>query len=903
MSEGTKVTIYAAPKVLQDMMEKVMIATVESSIEIEPIEGGSIEDPLILIPGPPGIAQKASASPGIYKWNETLIQASDEFYWWMWWNGEDYELKKRGNVDKVDYSDVARTEVKIGKNLFNPGKIDFSKKYSPGTKSIVGRDSIQVLGPWIPLGANESLAISTDVALPSGAGHTGGYFSGPDEVNAISSFNPVNITGGYKITAPNNPVIKGVRLNAFCQGVSPNNTLIGKYQVERGETVTPFEPFYSNRELVESDIPGYLKADNIPSRSEVDKKIDYERIIEIESFNKLDPAKIDFTRYFSPGEGKIKVRDGAFALGQFIEGIPGAFYTMSTRTGLMPEFHAGYFASEESVNSTGTVSWSGNPVSSTGRFFRFPTNLPTGSGFRVSLPCQGNPPINILIDDFQIEIGEIATPYQPYEGKEQIIPSLIPNQSVVPQGSFDARAWFTFTEGEDKSNLLQEKCPRFLSHWLLKNKNLVVGRTGTSQDARTDESNGSSTHPKANERPPLMHSLNHASLLWDKMTWDNQWYRRYDYPGFFTETGAFATSANQPEWDDSKWREGLTRYSSSANAAISFKIPVDAWQFNFIYRTDSLGVENNTLTVHEGNGVVQYFDETTQSWKEANGINLSMRESPQVPREIQVPSPGTGNINTFNFATKSNTTYQKRLKMRCKGGVMDSRHFSKTITIQAQSPGRLMYWGVEWSPREFMISLISASRGSHGTDAASPQGLPRFADNEVWGFKPDLLFFELPIHNDGASSPVELSAGYCERLTNNYVFNPDYELSMVRRSQDLNGYVPEMIMHTSIICWGFGGINNDGSLKLGKQGDGSMMTSLDKFNQAFNWVITNHPEVGIVNVTQRWVQAGVAIFGDMRKATTGSGKTGMTFTNENSHPNDTGSKIIAKALSGLFNFI
>ena len=49
--------------------------------------------------------------------------------------------------------------------------------------------------------------------------------------------------------------------------------------------------------------------------------------------------------------------------------------------------------------------------------------------------------------------------------------------------------------------------------------------------------------------------------------------------------------------------------------------------------------------------------------------------------------------------------------------------------------------------------------------------------------------------------------------------------------------------------------------------------------------------------------AGVAIHGNLRAATEGSGKSGSTFTNEGSHWNDYGSKIIAKALAPLFNFV
>ena len=117
------------------------------------------------------------------------------------------------------------------------------------------------------------------------------------------------------------------------------------------------------------------------------------------------------------------------------------------------------------------------------------------------------------------------------------------------------------------------------------------------------------------------------------------------------------------------------------------------------------------------------------------------------------------------------------------------------------------------------------------------------------------------------------------------------------------GINPEIGIFTSSISWNFGGINEDVFLKIFEQKDGKMMSALDKYNEAYNWVIDNHPDVVIINATKRWCDAAVAIFGDLKAATVGSGKGGLTFTNEGSHWNDTGSKIIAKAILAVFDFI
>src|SRR5690606_25614107 len=103
--------------------------------------------------------------------------------------------------------------------------------------------------------------------------------------------------------------------------------------------------------------------------------------------------------------------------------------------------------------------------------------------------------------------------------------------------------------------------------------------------------------------------------------------------------------------------------------------------------------------------------------------------------------------------------------------------------------------------------------GSHNTQAENANGLPRFADNGVWGFQPALMFFELPIHNDGAADAEPYAAGYWARLTNNFVFRQDYELSMASRAAHF-GLDPEFGMFTSSISWNFGGIADDGSLVI-----------------------------------------------------------------------------------------
>ena len=622
------------------------------------------------------------------------------------------------------------------------------------------------------------------------------------------------------------------------------------------------------------------------------------------SFNLLDPSKVNFTKRYSIGSMSLIEDKLGIAASDWIPVEEGELYTVSGNgpfgQGGGPQ--GGYFSAPGETRALANISFF-KPVDGPGWVFQVPRGLGITQAIISLRKLNDDPAQKTLHGLVQLELGEKATDFQPYNPqtriKQEFLPQLRSGESSSSV-SFNSEAWYKFTEG-DGGQQLADKIPNFRRHWLKKDQDLVIVNTGTSLTARSAEH--CTLHPEAKSRPPLMHSNNMASILWDKIKWDGQEYRRYDADGFFREgKGLFLTASNLPQWDDGPYRQGLTRYSDTTGASVSFEVPSGAWQFNFIYRTDTTGCSDPIITIEEGDGQLEVYHEETGIWVEANRYQFSMYEEMPVSRTVRVPKAADGTYAELNIPSKGNTTYQKRLKMRSKSDKIDSRSVSKQITISGQSPGRFMYWGVEWSPREFMITYINAARGSHNSQAENERGLPRFADNEVWGFKPDLLFFELPIHNDGAANANPYPGGYWERLTDNFVFNPDYELSMRSRASHF-GLNPEIGMFTSSISWNFGGINEDGSLKIIEQKDGKMMSALDKYNEAYNWVIDNHPDVVIINAAKRWYDAAVAIFGDLKAATVGSGKGGLTFTNEGSHWNDTGSKIIAKAILAVFDFI
>ena len=328
------------------------------------------------------------------------------------------------------------------------------------------------------------------------------------------------------------------------------------------------------------------------------------------------------------------------------------------------------------------------------------------------------------------------------------------NFSVLKANYFDVLAY----EASAKKNLekfyppqpnykglLKEKCPNFYSKFRQKNGDVCVVITGTSL---TQGNLYATTRSDATTRPPLLHTNDLASHIFDSMIeyWHGQQYRRYDHPDLTYSSSVWSVintlkdGSNNDVWDDFDYKKnGLTKTTVSANASVSTVIPVGAWQFNFIYRTDSQS-GNCTVSIAEGINKVEVFNGV--AWVEANGHAFSMLESAATE-------------------TKGNTCYQKRLKMRCKNkaeGGIDSLATAKNITIsKGNNASRFNVVGFEWSPREYMLTFINAARGSHAwglTD--SPSNLEYYQDLDIWEFKPDLILCEVTAINWGAGFGMSL---------------------------------------------------------------------------------------------------------------------------------------------------
>lgn len=788
-----------------------------------------------------------------------------------------------------------------GKNMIDPAKIDFTKYYSPGSTAIATRVDIKyAITGYIPVVEGQSYTISPLGGSTGYIQYTGGYFANNQTAEAISSiaFENPSSGDGRTFTVPMGQGIKFVVLNLTCISAT-SNTLAADYQLEKGTAATnylPYSPQINPDYLV--DITAEITAQN-EKIDDLQEQID--EIVVVDSFNKINPANILYDRRYSTGEVRIIAADpNLIAFSGLIPVVEGEWYTASG-AGIFQNWQGGYFG-DGATNAIGTaaiqnISWV-NPVSGAGRCFQ----VPTGLGIKyVVVSLATNADKTGLAGDAQLEAGEMATAYQPYSPIKQINPDLLPdNPTPEPTETSELLKYTTF--GNLNYNGLADKIPNFRKHWYAKDKNLCVVNTGTSLTARSIEH--CTDNVNAATRPPLMHSNNFATHIWDALVWEGQNYRRYD-SGFFAEVGTWLTASNIAEWDDGAYRSGLTRYSDVAGSQISFVVPVNAWQFNFIYRTDSAGSENCVVTIAEGNGKMEVMNDAG-NWVEANGYTFSQREPDVVTLPtVNYTNPINGNPATLsNYQVKGNTTYQKRLYMRCKSGAIDSRTTTKAITISRTS-GRLMYWGVEWSDREFMITYINAARGLHSSAISlSTSALNHYQDNEVWGFKPDLLLTEDPIHNAGGAGVPSSSnpRAYYGRVTENF-FVADNGISMKARCETLGLDVPEMVLFNTSITWNFGGIDDAGNLKLGVTNDGYMWTALDAQSGCYMHMIENYPDIVYINAVKHFVRACYDCYGDMKTATVGSGKAGKTFTNEGSHWNDTGSRVMARVVLPILDMI
>ena len=153
-------------------------------------------------------------------------------------------------------------------------------------------------------------------------------------------------------------------------------------------------------------------------------------------------------------------------------------------------------------------------------------------------------------------------------------------------------------------------------------------------------------------------------------------------------------------------------------------------------------------------------------------------------------------------------------------------------------------------------------------------------------------------------NPYPYKKSYWGFATYDFFFNPGNPISLVSRAaangMDVNHI--EWIVFTSSISWQFNGIDENGDLILYPDSDGNILTALDFQTFTHKWIQDNMPSVLSINACKYWCDAAKTLFGNMKSATTGSGKDGKTFTNEGAHWNDTGSAVMDRCIGPVFDF-
>lgn len=454
------------------------------------------------------------------------------------------------------------------------------------------------------------------------------------------------------------------------------------------------------------------------------------------------------------------------------------------------------------------------------------------------------------------------------------------NSTLTEDRFLDMEAKGLLPKRNNQESPIEDRIPNFVSKYRLKRQDVTI----VMLDGSISADNGyASKRTNQAYQPPCFTDNNLPGHIEDRLRWKEQQFRRYDAfkveggdDSVFSETGTAVTTSTNAAWD---WQgelpgyNGLTRILTGVNPAVSYEFPAQNRRCDFIYRTDYLS--SDSLIVSVTPGTVEAYNELTETWVEANGFVFTAQEA-----NTLIPS-------VYRSATTlRKTVYQKRLKMR---KVEVDIATARTVHITSQDGGRLCYWGISYSPKEYMFQFVNNSRASH-----TIADLRHFEEWAVDDWQPDLILFSCNTINEAAtvattSTPVEFAARFEDFIDDLLV----------------KDYTPEMFCYTVFTNRNSGIVDvNDkiGTHYVSGYGECSVFDYIDDLNQTLK-----SKEIASVNIfNEFWTLAKLrATFYETTiyaGVLTGSGAGGDTFLTDSNHLNDYGAMIGWRFLEKYFNF-
>ncbi len=572
---------------------------------------------------------------------------------------------------------------------------------------------------------------------------------------------------------------------------------------------------------------------------------------------------LDYTFFYAPSNIiKKESNDGLFAFD--IDVQAGQNYSINTKTfGVVGEYYV---------------------ADSAGNILQFKAADSVDEDYIITIPANG---VKLYVN--------CTYAYSVSFKVERLSNALLAKIPVVDQS---VRSVFPTFNYFDK---LRVKCPNFYRKFKEKNADVTVVLTGTSL---TQGNMYASDRADATTRPAALHTNDLASSVFDKLIkhWDGQKYRRYDHDDIFYSNSSWSVTTQADDWDDHTYiKNGLTKTTTDANASVSTKIPANAWQFNFVYRTNTNGCDSR-IEITQGVNYVEVFDGS--NWVEAHNYQFS-------------------NLESAASATKGNTQYQKRLKMRCKNkaGGVNSIGTEKQITIsKVSATGRFNVVGFEWSPREFMLSVINGARGGHEWGDPSGNRLDQYQDLDIWAFNPDLLLAEITIINWGASEPSSLSKDplHFVNIAKRAYFNEfdDMPTSLHSKSEayskcDVVFYSDTLAASSAVAgAWDstthepkFGTVTDaatNGST-VDTSNVGRVKTNFENYEAVESYIASK--DYLFIPILSTFKSVAENYYGSYWAGMQPSDKTGTTLSIDGVHFNDNGAALFSKIVASVFDEI